>query len=134
MGPLGPGSRPKWAILGEDQLLCGWSWVKIRAYVGRRARDQLEKWPKPEREGDLASGLGAKSGLAAARSARNARNARVPLRIFFNRYIVLHNLSLKGSVEMTAKLPLNHLKTSLKTTPDVPPERPEIAYTPPRGV
>ena len=52
MGGLGSGSRPMWAVLGEDQGLCGRSWVRIRAYVGSLARDQAGKWPKPERGQD----------------------------------------------------------------------------------
>ena len=47
-----------WAVVREDQGLCGWSWVMIRAYVSRLARDQVEKCAKPEREGDLSSGPG----------------------------------------------------------------------------
>ena len=41
-----------WAVLGEDQGLCGRSWVRIRAYVGSLANDQAGKWPKPERGQD----------------------------------------------------------------------------------
>ena len=63
-----------WAVLGEDQGLCGGSWERIRAQVGGPGggsgaklavlaalgasvgglgSDQVEKWPKPEREQDL---------------------------------------------------------------------------------
>ena len=44
-------------VLGEDQGLCGRSWVRIRAYVGNLARDQAGKWPKPEQEGRSGEGM-----------------------------------------------------------------------------
>ena len=47
-------------VLGADQGPCGRSWERIRARSGPGSSgkaiwgpDQAEKWPKPEREGDL---------------------------------------------------------------------------------
>ena len=89
VGHLGRGSWPMWAVLGKDQGLymwavsgkdqgpCGRSWVRIGAYVGRLARDQTEKWPKPERGCDLSRGSGPKSGPGPSGKAIWAGKGRV---------------------------------------------------------
>ena len=53
-----------WAIWRCTWDLCGRSWVALGAYVGGLGDDQCEKWPKPEREGDLALDMGRKVALA----------------------------------------------------------------------
>ena len=72
VGGPGPLSGPLWMVLGRFQGLGGWSWVALRASVGGPGplsgppwavlgHDQAGKWPKPEREGELASGSKPKS-------------------------------------------------------------------------
>ena len=58
VGGLGSGSGPKLAVLGP----CWRSWAALGAFVGGPGPSWAEKWPWPEREGDLASGSRPKSG------------------------------------------------------------------------
>ena len=47
-----------WAVLGRSWR----SWAALGTYVGGPGPSWAEKWPWPEREGDLAGGSGPKSG------------------------------------------------------------------------
>ena len=73
VGGLGPLLRPLLAILDRSWDLCWRSWA--------------EKWPKPEREGDLASGPGSKSGGAGEVPEIDCFGRRALLRIFYVIYI-----------------------------------------------
>ena len=72
MAGLGHGSEHMWVVMGEVQGLCGWSWERIRAYVGGLGRgsrpklavlghDLAGKWPKLER-GQDPTGSGIRKG------------------------------------------------------------------------
>ena len=62
LGGLGPLLEPMLAVLGRSWRLCWRSWAALGAYVGGPGPSWAEKWPWPEREGDLASGSRPKSG------------------------------------------------------------------------
>ena len=68
--------------------------VALGTYVGGPGGSKAEKWPKPEQEGDLASGSEPKSGPNPSEKAflgrgpfHNVFGARELLSIFFYRYI-----------------------------------------------
>ena len=48
---------PLLAVLGRSWALRWRSWAALGAYVGGPGRSWVEKWPWPEREGDLGLGL-----------------------------------------------------------------------------
>ena len=76
VGGLGPLLGPMLAVLGRSWGLCWRSWAALGAHVGGLGSGSGpklavlgpmlavlgEKWPKPERGGDLASGSEPKSG------------------------------------------------------------------------
>ena len=72
VGGLGSGSGPKLAVLGG-----------LGAKVVGLGSDQGEKWPKPERESDLASGSRRKSG---PNPSRKAVLGRAPFSHVFGRF------------------------------------------------
>ena len=53
VGGLGLLLGPMLAVLGCSWGLCWRSWAALRAYVGGPGRSWVEKWPWPERKGDL---------------------------------------------------------------------------------
>ena len=63
VGGLGPLLGPMLPVLGR----CSRSWAALGAFVGGPGPSWAEKWPWPEREGDLASGQGRKVALARGR-------------------------------------------------------------------
>ena len=103
VGGLGPLLGPMLAVLGRSWGLCWQSWAALGAHVGGLGSGSGpklavlgpmlavlgEKWPKPERGGDLASGSGRRSGPKSSEKAflgrgwfYNVSGAREPLSIF----------------------------------------------------
>ena len=63
---LGLLSGPLAAVLGRSQGLCGRSWAVSGPLWAVLARDQAEKWPFLEREGDQDRGSGREVALSRA--------------------------------------------------------------------
>ena len=45
-----------WVVLGHSQGICGRSWPLLGLLWAVLGRDQVGKWPKPERESDPTGG------------------------------------------------------------------------------
>ena len=123
VGGPGPLSAPLWVVLGRSQGLCGRCWAvwgpllvvlgrlgsALGCYVGDLGPllgPMLavlgEKWLKPKRGRDLASGSGPRSGPNPSGKAVLGRGpktrgsgARAPLLIFFCRYILAETCRLQ---------------------------------------
>ncbi len=80
-----------WVVLGRSQGICGPSWSLLGLLWAVLGRDQVGKWPKPEREGDCQqAGKDPNRGIRGIRpNGRMDRISAKPSTNFFKRYCAL---------------------------------------------